>query len=205
MDNSPSSTDGPFTCAYFLRSFLPYHSSPLCFKLVGLLVFMRSSTSLAPLKSVLILQVTNKKSILTSQIVHRGAPSWQACGALRVVGANDPASLLQSFLPTPCPPLRSLSRPHTLVYGKQNELMGISLGYSGSMVVSDLRAPLCHMADIQRPPKLVSGFSTNLQKLQGDIFHVTLLVPMDFHWRSGQHCWLRMPHLSPFQNHPFTM
>lgn len=50
-----------------------------------------------------------------------------------------------------------------------------------------------------------SGFSTTLENLPGDMVHVTLLVPTDLRWTPGQHCWLRMPHLSPLQNHPFTI
>ncbi|KAJ5758451.1 ferric reductase like transmembrane component-domain-containing protein [Penicillium odoratum] len=50
-----------------------------------------------------------------------------------------------------------------------------------------------------------SGFSTSLQKLPGEMVHVTLLVPIGLRWKPGQHCWLRMPHLSPLQNHPFTI
>ena len=50
-----------------------------------------------------------------------------------------------------------------------------------------------------------SGFSATLQQLPGDMIYVTLLVPSDLHWKPGQHCWLRMPHLSTLQNHPFTI
>lgn len=34
---------------------------------------------------------------------------------------------------------------------------------------------------------------------------VTVLAPLDFQWRPGQHCWVRVPHLSLLQNHPFTI
>ncbi|KAJ5662650.1 ferric reductase like transmembrane component-domain-containing protein [Penicillium maclennaniae] len=50
-----------------------------------------------------------------------------------------------------------------------------------------------------------SGFSATLQSLPGDTICVTLLVPTDLKWKPGQHCWLRMPHLSALQNHPFTI
>ncbi|KAJ5645843.1 ferric reductase like transmembrane component-domain-containing protein [Penicillium lividum] len=50
-----------------------------------------------------------------------------------------------------------------------------------------------------------SGFPTSLQKLPGEMVLVTLFVPTNLRWKPGQHCWLRMPHLSPLQNHPFTI
>lgn len=32
-----------------------------------------------------------------------------------------------------------------------------------------------------------------------------IIVPADFKWKAGQHCWLRFPHLSILHNHPFTI
>ena len=50
-----------------------------------------------------------------------------------------------------------------------------------------------------------SGFPATLKSLTGDMVQVTVLVPNDLKWKPGQHCWLRMPHLSLLQNHPFTI
>ncbi|KAL7623127.1 ferric reductase [Parahypoxylon ruwenzoriense] len=49
------------------------------------------------------------------------------------------------------------------------------------------------------------GFPARLEELPGGMTKVTVLAPPDFQWRPGQHCWLRVPHLSILQNHPFTI
>ncbi|KAI2627282.1 ferric reductase NAD binding domain-containing protein [Hypomontagnella submonticulosa] len=49
------------------------------------------------------------------------------------------------------------------------------------------------------------GFPARLEELPGGMTKVTVLAPPDFHWKPGQHCWLRVPHLSVLQNHPFTI
>ncbi|KAL0954203.1 hypothetical protein HGRIS_005331 [Hohenbuehelia grisea] len=50
-----------------------------------------------------------------------------------------------------------------------------------------------------------TGFPASFKPLPGGMTRLTLLAPLDFTWRVGQHCWLRMPHLSILQNHPFTI
>ncbi|KAL0954202.1 hypothetical protein HGRIS_005330 [Hohenbuehelia grisea] len=37
------------------------------------------------------------------------------------------------------------------------------------------------------------GFPATAQSLPGNMAKLTLLAPPDFTWRTGQHCWLRMP------------
>ena len=49
------------------------------------------------------------------------------------------------------------------------------------------------------------GFPATLEELPGGTTRVRLLVPLDLQWKPGQHCWLRVPHLSIAQNHPFTI
>ncbi|KAI0179551.1 ferric reductase like transmembrane component-domain-containing protein [Hypoxylon sp. FL1284] len=49
------------------------------------------------------------------------------------------------------------------------------------------------------------GFPARLHELPGGMTKVTLLAPLDFRWKPGQHVWLRVPHLSILQNHPFTI
>ena len=51
----------------------------------------------------------------------------------------------------------------------------------------------------------LSGYPASFKVLPGDMTRVTVLVPTNLHWRPGQHCWLRIPHLSVLQNHPFTI
>ncbi|KAI1394290.1 ferric reductase like transmembrane component-domain-containing protein [Hypoxylon trugodes] len=50
-----------------------------------------------------------------------------------------------------------------------------------------------------------SGFPARLEELPGGMTKVTVLAPSDFRWKPGQHCWIRVPHLSVLQNHPFTI
>ncbi|KAI1370515.1 ferric reductase like transmembrane component-domain-containing protein [Hypoxylon crocopeplum] len=49
------------------------------------------------------------------------------------------------------------------------------------------------------------GFPSRLQELPGGMTKMTVLAPPDFQWKPGQHVWLRVPHLSILQNHPFTI
>lgn len=49
------------------------------------------------------------------------------------------------------------------------------------------------------------GFPARLQTLPGGMSKVTVLAPADFYWKPGQHVWLRVPHISMLQNHPFTI
>ena len=47
-------------------------------------------------------------------------------------------------------------------------------------------------------PVTVTTFPDNMTLLQ-------VLAPEDFHWKPGQHIYLRIPQLSAFDNHPFTI
>ncbi|KAI1441550.1 ferric reductase like transmembrane component-domain-containing protein [Annulohypoxylon stygium] len=49
------------------------------------------------------------------------------------------------------------------------------------------------------------GLPSRVEELPGGMTKVTILAPADFQWKPGQHCWIRIPHLSILQNHPFTI
>lgn len=49
------------------------------------------------------------------------------------------------------------------------------------------------------------GFPAKLQELPGGMTKMTVLAPADFKWKPGQHAWLRLPHISVLQNHPYTI
>ncbi|OTB00853.1 hypothetical protein M426DRAFT_323967 [Hypoxylon sp. CI-4A] len=49
------------------------------------------------------------------------------------------------------------------------------------------------------------GFPARIEELPDGMTKMTVLAPSDFKWKPGQHCWLRVPHLSVLQNHPFTI
>ncbi|KAI2466450.1 ferric reductase like transmembrane component-domain-containing protein [Annulohypoxylon bovei var. microspora] len=49
------------------------------------------------------------------------------------------------------------------------------------------------------------GLPSRVEELPGGMTKVTVLAPPDFRWKPGQHCWIRIPHLSILQNHPFTI
>lgn len=51
----------------------------------------------------------------------------------------------------------------------------------------------------------IAGFPTHLQALPGNMTRIEVLAPHGFSWRPGQHCFLRFPSLSIFDNHPFTI
>jgi predicted ferric reductase len=56
----------------------------------------------------------------------------------------------------------------------------------------------------------LSGFPATLQRLpngdeEGGLVRVSVRVPAELTWKAGSHAFLRMPHLSAFQNHPFTI
>lgn len=50
-----------------------------------------------------------------------------------------------------------------------------------------------------------SSFPTQLAILAGDIVRIDVYVPTSVTWAPGQHFYLRLPSLSPFDNHPFTI
>ena len=50
-----------------------------------------------------------------------------------------------------------------------------------------------------------SSFPTQLSVLAGDIVRIDVYVPTSVTWAPGQHFYLRLPSLSPFDNHPFTI
>lgn len=51
----------------------------------------------------------------------------------------------------------------------------------------------------------IVGSPTHLQALPGNMTRIDVLAPHGFSWRPGQHCFLRFPSLSIFDNHPFTI
>ncbi|KAK3116134.1 ferric-chelate reductase Frp1 [Teratosphaeriaceae sp. CCFEE 6253] len=48
------------------------------------------------------------------------------------------------------------------------------------------------------------GYSARLESLAGDVVRVTI-PDIDFTWRAGQHAFLTIPRLRPFELHPFTI
>ena len=48
-------------------------------------------------------------------------------------------------------------------------------------------------------------FPTCLRSLPGGMTRVDVWVPSSLSWTPGQHCYVRLPLLSPFDNHPFTI
>ena len=48
-------------------------------------------------------------------------------------------------------------------------------------------------------------FPTHLLSLPGGMTRVDVRVPSSFSWRPGQHCYVRLPLVSPLDNHPFTI
>lgn len=51
----------------------------------------------------------------------------------------------------------------------------------------------------------IEGSPTHLQALPGNMTRIDVVPPQGFSWRPGQHCFLRFPSLSLFDNHPFTI
>ena len=51
----------------------------------------------------------------------------------------------------------------------------------------------------------IEGSPTHLHALPGNMTRIDVLAPHGFSWRPGQHCFLRFPSLSVFDNHPFTI
>ena len=51
----------------------------------------------------------------------------------------------------------------------------------------------------------LTGFPTRLRALPDSMTRIDILVPSTFSWRPGQHCFLRFPSFSVFDNHPFTI
>ncbi|EMC96689.1 hypothetical protein BAUCODRAFT_69791 [Baudoinia panamericana UAMH 10762] len=48
------------------------------------------------------------------------------------------------------------------------------------------------------------GYAASLESLPGDMVRLTI-EDVDFSWRAGQHAYLSMPGLRPFELHPFTI
>ena len=48
------------------------------------------------------------------------------------------------------------------------------------------------------------GYSAHLEPLQGDMVRLTI-DDVDFNWRPGQHAYIVLPKLRPFESHPFTI
>ena len=51
----------------------------------------------------------------------------------------------------------------------------------------------------------LQGSPASLTSLADDAIRVEVLAPEGFTWRPGQHCYLRLPSLRPWDNHPFTI
>lgn len=51
----------------------------------------------------------------------------------------------------------------------------------------------------------IVGSPTRLHALPGNMTRIDVLAPHKFSWRPGQHCFLRFPSVSIFDNHPFTI
>ena len=51
----------------------------------------------------------------------------------------------------------------------------------------------------------LTGFSTRVRSLPDNMTRIDILVPSTLSWRPGQHCFLRFPSFSIFDNHPFTI
>ncbi|MGI4812917.1 MAG: ferric reductase-like transmembrane domain-containing protein, partial [Janthinobacterium lividum] len=49
------------------------------------------------------------------------------------------------------------------------------------------------------------GSCASFTVLPDGMTRVEVLAPENFTWTPGQHCFLRLPSLSPFDNHPFTI
>ena len=50
-----------------------------------------------------------------------------------------------------------------------------------------------------------AGARTRLHALPGGVTQVRVAPPAGFHWRPGQHVFLRFPGIAPFDSHPFTI
>ncbi|KAJ8129846.1 hypothetical protein O1611_g3783 [Lasiodiplodia mahajangana] len=50
-----------------------------------------------------------------------------------------------------------------------------------------------------------AGYNATALELEGGLTKLTVLAPLGFQWNSGQFCYLRIPSLSAFENHPYTI
>lgn len=48
-------------------------------------------------------------------------------------------------------------------------------------------------------------FPCAVHRLPADMMKLDVLVPAQYTWRPGQHCFLRFPSIAPLDNHPFTI
>lgn len=55
-----------------------------------------------------------------------------------------------------------------------------------------------------RSSQKTPGYSTRLEALPGDVVRVTI-DDIDFTWKAGQHVYISIPTLRPFETHPFTI
>lgn len=53
--------------------------------------------------------------------------------------------------------------------------------------------------------KWMVGCMGQIEVLTGNMVRLDLSAPEDFHWCPGQHAFLRIPEISAFDNHPFTI
>jgi predicted ferric reductase len=51
----------------------------------------------------------------------------------------------------------------------------------------------------------LDGFPSTVHDLSGDMVKLQVFVPSTYMWRPSQHCFLRIPTLSIFDSHPFTI
>ena len=72
-------------------------------------------------------------------------------------------------------------------------------------LLSILGRVLYHNQSFRLDNQWLTGFSTRLRSLPDDMTRIDILVPSTLSWRPGQHCFLRFPSFSIFDNHPFTI
>jgi predicted ferric reductase len=51
----------------------------------------------------------------------------------------------------------------------------------------------------------LTGCPTTIELCADNVLRIEVLVPNHWTWRAGQHVFLRIPKLNPFDNHPFTI
>ncbi|KAK4544571.1 hypothetical protein LTR36_004143 [Oleoguttula mirabilis] len=92
---------------------------------------------------------------------------------------------------------------HVPTYAQYNVWMSIgfvALDWGMRIVLGVLRNTHLLAGRFSHAP----GYETDLECLPGDIVRLTIRNA-DFSWRPGQHAYLSMPRLRPFEMHPFTI
>lgn len=57
---------------------------------------------------------------------------------------------------------------------------------------------------LRKPGVKAPGYATTLEALPGDIVRL-IVEDVDFNWKAGQHAYISIPRLRPFELHPFTI